>query len=600
MSDFPVEISCLGRVICRVSVGISFSLLVIVAGLWMQMAPSGAQGPDPSFAPVANPSPGEVVDVLTSISCQSWNFCMAVGMVGPPLLYYNYAERWNGTSWVVSDVTNNQLTNGQLNGVSCPTTRWCMAVGEHYTDLEVEPAAYTWSASGWTAIAPASPNSATNTISSLDAVSCLSQDFCIAVGYGGQSTTSSGRGSDIGYLLMEKWNGQTWTDISGSTTAVGNLTSVSCVSPDYCMAGGFDSTRSALAELWNGLTWSAQTVPGAAPGVAIDAISCVSETFCAAGTSGSELLVWNGSSWQNVPGISGVVYSGISCVTDDFCVLVGTGGIEEFHGGSGVALTELGDSMNGLNAWWGVSCGTATSCSVVGTTLSFVGTTLYSAGVESASTFIESWIAPFVRPAVGISRMGSGGYILGDSGGGVFSFGDAGYYGSMAGTTLNSSVVGISTTPDGKGYWEVASDGVVFTFGDANYFGSVAGTTLNLPIVGIAATPNGNGYLEVASDGGVFAFGDANYFGSMSGTTLNAPIVGISTTPDGKGYLEVASDGGVFAFGDANYFGSMSGTTLNAPIVGISMTTDGNGYLEVASDGGVFAFGDARYYGSKS
>ena len=37
------------------------------------------------------------------------------------------------------------------------------------------------------------------------------------------------------------------------------------------------------------------------------------------------------------------------------------------------------------------------------------------------------------------------------------------------------------------------------------------------PIVGMAATPDGGGYWEVASDGGVFAFGDAGYYGSEGG-----------------------------------------------------------------------------------
>jgi hypothetical protein len=50
---------------------------------------------------------------------------------------------------------------------------------------------------------------------------------------------------------------------------------------------------------------------------------------------------------------------------------------------------------------------------------------------------------------------------------------------------------------------------------------------LNKPIVGIAATPDGQGYWEVASDGGLFAFGDAAFYGSMGGKPLNKPIVGI-------------------------------------------------------------------------
>jgi hypothetical protein len=72
----------------------------------------------------------------------------------------------------------------------------------------------------------------------------------------------------------------------------------------------------------------------------------------------------------------------------------------------------------------------------------------------------------------------------------------------------------------------------------------------------MAATPDGGGYWEVASDGGIFAFGEARFAGSMGGQTLNRPIVGMAATPDGGGYWEVASDGGIFAFGDGGSSGS--------------------------------------------
>ena len=121
----------------------------------------------------------------------------------------------------------------------------------------------------------------------------------------------------------------------------------------------------------------------------------------------------------------------------------------------------------------------------------------------------------------------------------------------MGGQHLNAPVVGLAATPDGKGYWEVASDGGIFSFGDAAFAGSVGGQRLNEPVVGLAATPDGKGYWEVASDGGIFGYGDAGFFGSVGGQHLNAPVVGLAATPDGKGYWEVASDGGIFSFGDA-------------------------------------------------
>ncbi len=184
------------------------------------------------------------------------------------------------------------------------------------------------------------------------------------------------------------------------------------------------------------------------------------------------------------------------------------------------------------------------------------------------------------------------------SDGGVFSFGDAHFYGSTGGIHLNQPIVGMAATPGGGGYWLVASDGGIFTFGDARFYGSTGGIHLNQPIVGMVATPDGGGYWLVASDGGIFTFGDARFHGSTGGIHLNQPIVGMAVTADGGGYWLVASDGGVFAFGDAVFYGSTGGIHLNRPIVGVASTHDGGGYWLVASDGGVFAFGDAVFYGS--
>ncbi len=206
---------------------------------------------------------------------------------------------------------------------------------------------------------------------------------------------------------------------------------------------------------------------------------------------------------------------------------------------------------------------------------------------------------PLNQPVVGIAATpDGGGYWEVAKDGGVFSFGDANFYGSLGARPVNSAIVGITPTPDGHGYWLVASDGGVFAFGDAVFYGSMGGKPLNKPIVGITSTPDGGGYWLVASDGGVFGFGDANFYGSMGGQPLNKPIVGITSTPDGGGYSLVASDGGVFSFGDANFYGSMGGKPLNKPIVGITSTGDGRGYWLVASDGGVFSFGDAKSNGS--
>jgi PQQ-like domain len=204
------------------------------------------------------------------------------------------------------------------------------------------------------------------------------------------------------------------------------------------------------------------------------------------------------------------------------------------------------------------------------------------------------------RPVVGMAPTASkSGYWLVATDGGIFTYGDAAFHGSMGGTPLNAPIVGMASTPDGGGYWEVASDGGIFSFGDAAFYGSMGGMPLNRPIVGIAATHDGLGYWLVASDGGIFSFGVAAFHGSTGGIRLNKPVVGMAGTPDSLGYWLVASDGGIFTFGDAQFYGSAGGLPLNRPVVGMAASPDGGGYWLTATDGGIFNYGNARFGGSE-
>ena len=92
--------------------------------------------------------------------------------------------------------------------------------------------------------------------------------------------------------------------------------------------------------------------------------------------------------------------------------------------------------------------------------------------------------------------------LVGPADGGVLAVGNARSLGSTP--ALNQPIVGTAPTPDAGGYWLVASDGGIFTFGDAGFYGSMGGQPLNQPIVGMASTPDGRGYWFVASDGGIF------------------------------------------------------------------------------------------------
>jgi SpoIID/LytB domain protein len=207
----------------------------------------------------------------------------------------------------------------------------------------------------------------------------------------------------------------------------------------------------------------------------------------------------------------------------------------------------------------------------------------------------SDWFA--ITNASGASGGTNGYWVVADNGG-VYPFGAAVNYGSMAGRALNSPVIGMAPTADAGGYWLVAGDGGIFSFGDAKFHGSTGNLRLNQPIVGMTSTADGKGYWLFAGDGGIFSFGDAKFHGSTGNLRLNQPIVGMAATPDGGGYWLVAADGGIFNFGDAKFHGSTGNIRLNQPVVGMVPTSNGGGYWLVGRDGGIFTFGNARFVGS--
>ena len=194
-----------------------------------------------------------------------------------------------------------------------------------------------------------------------------------------------------------------------------------------------------------------------------------------------------------------------------------------------------------------------------------------------------------------------GGYRLSAANGRVFGVGNASVYGSLSTSPTANPVVGIGSTPDGKGYWEVTRNGAVARFGDAGNYNDLPGLHVRVGnIVAIAPTSDGKGYWLIGADGGEFAFGDAKYHGSLPGIHKHVDdIVGMVATPNGKGYVLVGKDGGVFVFG-GQYHGSLPGLHIHvSDIVGILPTGAETGYVLVGSDGGAFVFGTGSgYYGS--
>ncbi len=202
------------------------------------------------------------------------------------------------------------------------------------------------------------------------------------------------------------------------------------------------------------------------------------------------------------------------------------------------------------------------------------------------------------------------GYWLVGSDGGIFTFGQAAFYGSTGSLKLQRPVVGISPATPGTGftgYWMVASDGGVFAF-NTGFFGSLPGLgfnpagsglphSLNAPIVGMVPSTTGHGYFMVGSDGGVFAFGDAHFAGSCPGIGGCAGSA-VAVVPDGSGngYWVVTSTGSVYGFGDAAYHGGPG--VQSSPITSAAATPSGLGYYVLDANGQVFPYGDAKALGS--
>jgi hypothetical protein len=94
----------------------------------------------------------------------------------------------------------------------------------------------------------------------------------------------------------------------------------------------------------------------------------------------------------------------------------------------------------------------------------------------------------------------------------------------------------------GAGNWLDAADGGIFSFGDAAFSGSMGGRPLDEPIVGMGADPVTGGYWEVAADGGVFSF-DAPFYGSMGGGTTADRFFAMVVSSAGTGYLLAGEHG---------------------------------------------------------
>jgi chitodextrinase len=358
------------------------------------------------------------------VSCVGPDECVAVGANWNLEVHTRatLAELWDGTSWTVMDTPNPPgLEEGWahdyyalLTSVSCISSTACVGVGYYRDSSEiVKPLAEVWDGEKWTLDTLLWPEDAQST--RLTGVSCAKATGCTIVG---RYELSSGEEK----ALVLSWNGISWTTeeppLPGTATDSW-LSAVSCSATNACTAvGGYDygvNGTATLALRWNGSSWAVQSTPN--PGPRSDAqlygVSCATATACTAvgyyriGYTDVALAErWDGSSWTAqfppTPEEEGSL-GDVSCVSATVCTAVGSyyNDSEIDHGwrplaerwdGSGWSLLETA-TFSVPSDWWheeplyAVSCSGA--CTAVGTRLAAP-----KGGMSSPVGFAEHELLP--------------------------------------------------------------------------------------------------------------------------------------------------------------------------------------------------------------
>jgi hypothetical protein len=271
------------------------------------------------------PSP---VSQLYDVACTGRDWCMAVGFSETPRQgrpgYAILTETWDGAAWSV--VPGSKLGNGgfkYLNSVSCVSRDWCMAVGQYRPGDVASNLAEHWNGRSWSHV----PTPDVSGVDQLNSVSCVTVSFCMAVGYG------------IG-TLAETWNGSAWSVVRSPDVGhppFDQATGVSCSSPGFCMMLDLydDGAKQDMATFsWDGTGWSALLTPNPGPETnVLSRVDCTSAASCTAvgtevlGQKSTALIAhWNGSSWSVAPTpaeSSADGLTGVSCTGTRWCATVG-------------------------------------------------------------------------------------------------------------------------------------------------------------------------------------------------------------------------------------------------------------------------------------
>jgi hypothetical protein len=232
-------------------------------------------------AVAAAAAPAGTAEQLSGVSCLSATNCWAVGQRSSPH-EGSLLEHYSGHAWTAVSTPASQ---GALTAVTCaPSNGQCWAVGLSSTFKSV--VTYHLSGTTWKSVAPAPP--ATSQVQ-VGGVACATTDDCLLVGIALQKVGS-------GQALAERWNGKTWSRIAvpGQLSGGGGLMGVACRpgnSPTTCWVVGQTGPKGTgliaihpLVERWNGSSLTLVTSPlgGAGNYPELQAVACAARTACQA------------------------------------------------------------------------------------------------------------------------------------------------------------------------------------------------------------------------------------------------------------------------------------------------------------------------------
>jgi hypothetical protein len=345
----------------------------------------------------SSPNPtGSVGSYLSSVSCDKDGDCMAVGTYfttfnPPPGIQYTLAEQWSGASWaIVPTPPISGVDNALLSGVSCVNPDSCMAVGYTVTTPDnpvVRALVESWNGTSWSILPTPLPTGGTG--STLSGVWCGASKACVAVG------ALSKKNNDV--PLAESWNGSAWSILNAPNPHAENgssFSAIDCVTTSKCEVTGdydyADVAQSLIAYSYVGTTWTAQKQKnprGQGESNSNNGVSCIGADSCAAvgnWTNNAPLALaesWNGSSWsrQNLPAPNGSKtdeLNGVSCVSEEACATVGDWGksldenpsftLAEEWNGTAWRVVKTPDLSGTSSSLSDVSCIAAADCMAVG------------------------------------------------------------------------------------------------------------------------------------------------------------------------------------------------------------------------------------------